>query len=171
MKPKRFLIVLVILLMLFLFGCTGTTIKYNVSFSGSTLFGYQEDETGGINHCAQTIIRSREELTELCEQWNNPAFKEETASDELCQTIRSYDETFFEQNALIVYSSWQWNKALDPKVKKITVKESQLTVHIGLKKLNVNYDVAEIFTFLIEVKKDSVENVSKIITKEEYGAV
>lgn len=168
MKVKKLLFMGVILTVFLLFGCTGTAIKYNVSFSGNTLFGYQEDGTGGMNHCVQTIIRSREELTELCEQWNNPAFKEEDTSNELCWKIRNYDEMFFKENALVVYSSWQWNKALDPKVKKITVKDSQLTIFVRLKKLKASYDVAESITFLIEIKKDNVNNVSEIVTKEKY---
>lgn len=52
------------------------------------------------------FIGSVKELNDICEKWGNPSFDESNDffSSEISKKIRSYDDSFFVDNTLIIYS-------------------------------------------------------------------
>ena len=156
---------MVIISILSLSACSDSGIEFKIAFSGQGVFGSKENENGSLEYRTEAIVRSLEELRDLCTEWNNPSFQRKTGNEanDLYRIIISYDEEFFKENALLIYSSLQWNRAMDPKVKRITIWQTELTLHIKLKKRTVN-TVAESITFIIELKKEDIQEITAIGT-------
>lgn len=162
-KKGIYLLVVVIICTVFLYGCGNSGIEYNVGFSGLAGFGSKENENGSSTFGLTEIVNSVNELEVLCEEWNNPAFDEnhEEYFSELSEKIREYNSEFFENKALIINSSIQYNSASEPKVDQLTIEESELVIEISLKR-GTYTSVAESWLFLIEVNQTDVQDITNI---------
>ncbi|HQC55127.1 MAG TPA: hypothetical protein PKX91_05330 [Clostridia bacterium] len=158
--------ILVTMIFLGLYGCENPGIEYTVGFSGLASFGSKENADGGITYGLTKIIKSVEELKATCEEWNNSAYDKtsDDYSSELSQTIRRYDEKFFETNALIVNSSVQYNSAREPEVEKVMTKGNELIVQISSRS-GTYEDIAESWIFIIEINKASINGVTGVTIK------
>lgn len=146
-----------------LYACANGQIEYHIGFSDLAIFGSKENEDGGIAYGLTKTIKSVEELRDVCEEWNNPAFDENSDgySSELSQKIRGYDEKFFETKALIINSSLQYNSESVPKVEKLTHDGDVLIIQVSLKD-GMYWDIAEGWLFLIEVNKTYMDDITYI---------
>ena len=160
---KKIFICTLTFLCLFSFcGCTDKGIAFTIGYSEATYFGEKKKDTGEFLIGAQAIVRSCAELKSLCKEWNNNAFSEDKEQDtEFYRKLRSYEDDFFRDNALVIYTSLSWNKSLDPKVKKLTIENEELVLTMVFKNGTFN-NIAEAITFLIEVKKDDIKMVKTI---------
>lgn len=162
--------IIILILGIFLFGCANNLIDFNVSFAGNTGFGYREGEEGETVYGGISLVCTSEELKKLCNQWNNGAFNRESVdySGVMNQRLREYDNEYFATKALLIYSNSKWNWEREPRIKKIIKKDNALVIKINLK--NGTYtDKAEAGTFLIELNKSDIENITDIVTEECAG--
>lgn len=75
------------------------------------------------------MVSSSQELKDLCDAWDNQAFQEnrEYYTSELSQKLRSYDESFFSDQNLIIYS-FDRGHGKETKINNINTKDSQLII-------------------------------------------
>lgn len=160
MFKKIFVMGVLIIMSLGLFaGCGDSGIWFKVDYGAEGGFGKRI----GVSK----LVQSLEEMRDLCEEYSNDAYNEssEYYSVEEYQRIRSYDEVFFEEKALIVYSTFlggditKWIR-----VNNITVEETQLvvTLHHKDKGRGTWHDNSRTWLFLIEVNKADVLNVINV---------
>jgi hypothetical protein len=73
-------------------GCS-SGIKYKIGYDNNCSFGSKEVGEG-ITFGTLAFVSSLQEMKDLCDEWNNPAFKEnsENYSSELSVKIRTYNE-------------------------------------------------------------------------------
>lgn len=162
-KKGIYILVVVIMCTVLLYGCKNSEIEHNVGFSDNVGFGSKDAENGGITYGLIELVDSLEELEALCEEWHNPAFNEdnEEYSSELNEKIRGYNEVFFEKKALIINSSLQYNSAREPRVEKLINEEKELIIEVSLKR-GTYTSVAESWLFLIEVNHTDVQDITNI---------
>ncbi len=169
MKKTLCLIAVLLIGAIFLSGCAEgkNGIGFDVGFADATVFGYTENGNGITFYGGGAVIYGAEELKEFCAKRNNGAFDTESADYSLTMSVklREYDDEYFETKALIVYSLTDVNWERDPKIERISVKDTDLIIKISLKR-GVFSDKAEIGTFLIEVNKEDVKNISDVVVEE-----
>lgn len=153
----------VIMCTVLLYGCKNSVIEYNVGFSGLAVFGSKENENGSITLGLTKIVNSDDELEALCEEWNNPAYDEnhEEYYNKLSEKIRDYNEDFFQNKALIISFSIQYNSERVPKIEKLIIEEDTLIITVSLKR-GTYHDIAESWIFLIEVNKADIQAITNI---------
>lgn len=164
---KRLLVIfLTLVITAFLTSCSNDGIKFVVRFSGRDGFGMDRDT---LAFCFSERITSKEELIMLSQKMQNGIFDEQSDSydSEVGKIIRSYDETFFENNNLIICvieSGYGYSN----KIKKLDIDDNKLIVHINKKrKKGTHINVAFTYLFLLEVNKEDVSNVDYVETKFE----
>jgi hypothetical protein len=157
------LLVITIICTVSLCGCQNSGIEYNIGFSDKVVFGSKEAENGGITVGLRVIVKSFNELRDLCEEWSNPAFEEDNDGygSELSEKIRGYNEEFFENKTLIINSSVLYNSAREPRVEKLTIEGDELIIEISLKRGTYN-DIAESWLFIIEVNQTDIQGITNI---------
>ena len=163
LKKVFYILLIVIICPVLLKGCKNLGIEYSVGFSDNVGFGIIEIQNGGITIGLIEIVNSLDELETLCEEWNNPAFDEDNDdySSELSEKIREYNEEFFENKALIINSSCQYNSKREPGVDKLIIEEDKLIIEVSLKR-GTYTDIAESWLFLIEVNKADIIDITNI---------
>ena len=116
---------------------------------------------------ANTIFDTDKKLQSFCVKWNNGAFNEKASdySSLLNQKLREYNEEFFQNKALIIFSNCKWNWAREPQVKKVSVKNTVLVLEINLKR-GAYSDIAESCTFFIEIDKADCKDITNILVEE-----
>ncbi|MCL2062697.1 MAG: hypothetical protein FWH03_08780 [Firmicutes bacterium] len=101
-----------------------------------------------------------DELKDLCDTWNNPAFLEESEyyASEQSAKIRSYDEAYFNENFLIIYSFTRGH-SMETRIESIATDGSTLIVHARLVTKRGTF-TTEAFTWLIliEVKNADIDS-------------
>lgn len=144
-------------------GCTERdAADFTTVYGSKGAFGYKESDEG-ITYGASAIAKSLDELTELCAEWNNPAFTEgaEGYDGELSRKLRAYDDGFFSEKSLVIVFLFDVNGAREPKLEKLTAKDGALEAAISLKKGNFT-DVAEAWLFVAETEASAVASLEKI---------
>ncbi len=166
MQKTALILMTVVLLCLSCISCNEVEDNFNVSFQDTVVFGIKQSSEGETFGTTQ-IVRTFEELVQLCTTWNNSAFNENDVNynSELNTTLRRYDETYFKEKALIIYCNSRFNWKREPMVKSINVSGDELTVEISIKK-GTYTDIATFGTFLIELDKTTLGNATIIVTKE-----
>lgn len=158
-----------ILVMCFLGACSGghsTGIKFNIGLDQKGGFGFKEVDGGKTANILE-LVSSLQELKDFCDEWGNPAFQEnsEYYSSESGKKIRSYDEAYFEENILIIYSFWRGQK-IETHIDSIEVDGEQLVINARYITRRGNFDdVAFNWLILIEVNKADVLDVTSVQIK------
>jgi len=146
-------------------GCS-SGIKYNIGFNKMSGFGIKEVE-GGFTETTLEIVSSLQELKDLCLEWDNPAFKEnsEYYSSELSKKMRSYDEAYFEEKILIVYSFVRSHHR-ETRIDSLEVNGEQLVINARYITRRGSFP-DEVFNWLIliEVNKADVLGVTSVQIK------
>lgn len=153
----------IVLLLLASGGCAEKGADFTVAYEGAGVLGYKERDDGSVTYGASAIVRNSDELTELCAEWNNPAFIEgaEGYDGELAVKLRAYDDGFFSGKALVFIFVSDVNGAREPKLKKLSVRDGGLEAEISL--LKGNYaDVGEAWIFVAETEASAVASLEKI---------
>ena len=153
-KVKGF--VAAVLLSFSLAGCN-SGIEFNLSYNARGGFGYKE-ENGSVVVDVLKLVRSLQELKDLCVEWNNPSFDENSLSflSEFSQKIRSYDEDYFNNKILIIYSFDRGHR-IETKITGITVGGEHLTINARHKTKRVTFtDESFNWLILIEVSKTDI---------------
>src|SRR5690554_3974312 len=127
---KRILIlgVAINMCLILLLGCS-SGIQFNIGYDQKGGFGMKEVDGSEVTHTLE-IVGSLEALKDLCVEWSNPAFQEgsEHYTSELSKKIRSYDEMFFNDNVLIVYS-FDRGQSKKTRIESLVVDNSKLIVN------------------------------------------
>lgn len=150
--------VVLVLCLGFFSGCN-SRIRYKVAYDKKNNFGFNEDLELVLREPA--LIKSLDELKDLCDEYNNSAYDEssEHYSSELNEIIRGYDEKFFEKRGLIVYALWGNDSV---KINSVNVDDTQLTVILGTKmRLRTTLPIIT-WLLIIEVKKADIEGVTTV---------
>lgn len=137
--------------------------NFIVSYDEIGSFGYKTTDEG-ITMYTLEMVSSLQALKDACDAWNNQAFQEnsEHYKTELSQKIRSYDESFFSDRNLIIYS-FERGHYHETKINDIDIIDSQLTIEAQyiIKKGSFT-DEAFNWLILIEVNKTDVTGVVTI---------
>ena len=175
---KKILFVGMVLLYIFscifiFMSCKKGSIEFNVAYRSRQLFSFAKDDEGQWDkmYTGTKLLFNFTELKDMCEEYDNPAFdsQAEGYDSALSLKLREYDDVYFEEKALVIYSGYSWNDSRKPKVKWITVNDTILTIVIGLKNdWRVHTTEAVSILFLIEVNKSDVQGVTdiRVETKE-----
>lgn len=183
---KRVIIVFVIIvtfvMTIGIVGCKKNTLKYKVLYYKSEHSGFQnafyhsDKSYGDTGYCRETskLIKSYEELKQLCDEYNSPAFSKDSKQydSELNQLIRSFDSNYFVKKSLIIcFGTGGIGGPLQSgKVKNITIEENILLINYKNKDSNKDSIAAIIndpWVLIIEVNQEEVKDVvqTKIIWK------
>lgn len=164
---KKILILGVALIMsLGIFSGCNLGIKFDIGYDKMGGFGSKEIDGVSTTYTLE-LVNSLQELEDLCDAWGNPAFQEnsEHYSVELSQKIRSYNETYFNEKILVVYS-FERGHSKETRIDGITVDGLQLVVNARLiAKKGTFTDEAFNWLILIEVNKAEVAGVTTVQVK------
>ncbi|MDD4244140.1 MAG: hypothetical protein PHG08_07520 [Bacilli bacterium] len=145
-----------------LVGCS-SGINFNISFDQKGGFGMKEVD-GGFAVNTLEFVDTLEELKDLCDEWNNPAFNKnsEYYSSENSEKIRSYDESFFAEKILVIYSfDTGYNK--ETRIDSIVVDGEQLIINTRIKTKRGTFEsVGFNWLMLIDINKSDVEGITSI---------
>lgn len=168
MFRKLILVGVIIMVCIGLFGACSSGIWFKVGYAGEGGFGSKETDEGET-FGVLTLVGSLQEMKDLCDEWNNPAYQEESElySSEISKKIREYDEAFFEEKALIIRSSFDASPGRSQRISSLNVEGTQLIVNVrySSKKGTFN-DIATTWLFLIEVKKADIVGVTAVQINE-----
>ncbi|MDD4157149.1 MAG: hypothetical protein PHY08_11300 [Candidatus Cloacimonetes bacterium] len=162
---KKILNFLIIMSLSLLAGCS-SGIKFNIGHDQKGGFGFKEVDGGKTANILE-LVSSLQELKDLCDEWGNPAFQEnsEYFSSELSEKIRSYDEEYFNENILVIYS-FERGHPTETRINSIEVNEEQLLINARhITRRGQFTDEAFYWLMLIEIKKADVIGVTTINIK------
>jgi hypothetical protein len=121
------------------------------------------------------LLKSKDDLLSLCQDNHFPFFitNDENFDRKLSRTVRSYNESYFEDKDLIFILLNETGNTL-AKIDKIENKQGNLTIYIANpiedQKMDVS-DMGSTLVYLIETEKQPLENISTItIEKIQKGA-
>lgn len=120
------------------------------------------------------LVDSLDELKALCDEYNNPAYREDDEmnynnSKELCDKLREYDDTFFADKALIIYTDVTGSGGTKYSIKKIDTENEEIIVGVKVRIWQgPSADIITPWTFLIEVNKDDITETKEIKYIKEY---
>lgn len=120
----------------------------------------------GYSPMISTLIKSNEELKQLCDKYNSPAFSENSDkyNSELNKLLRSFDSNYFEDKSLIICFGNGPSGGILGKIKNITIEENILMVNYTRKDAEIS--IASIrqdpWVLIIEVNKKDVKNISQV---------
>ena len=163
-------------------GCKKNTLKYEVLYYKSehsefqNAFYHSDKSYVDTGYCSTTskLIKSYEELKQLCDEYNSPAFSKDSEQydSELNQLIRSFDSNYFVKKSLIIcFGTGRIGGLLQSgKIKNITIEENILLINYKTKDSNKDYIAAIIndpWVLIIEVNQEKVKDVvqTKLIRK------
>ena len=156
------LVVVIIMALGSFIGCS-LGIKFNIVYDKMGGFGYKETN-GGVAIDMLELVNSLQDLKDLCDEWNNLAFDEESESfsSELSEKIRSYDEAYFSDKVLIIYSFWRGHRK-ETRINSIEVEGTQLIVNARYNdKRGIFTDEAFNWLILIEVSKVDIVGATTV---------
>lgn len=145
-------------------GCSRSEIPFTVGYNDKGGFG-SKDADGKLIAYNTGLVDSFENLQSLCEEWNNPAFQEDSEyyGSEISQKIRGYDEEFFKDKSLVIYSSFDGTPGQSFKIKNIRMEETELLVDIRIvKKRGTFNSIAYSWLIFIEVNKADVAGATSV---------
>lgn len=173
--------VVIMCFMFFIIICTGgcnmkNSIKYEIKYYKSERTGsgfpnafYHSDNIyNDTGYCptTSTLIRSYEELKQLCDEYNSPAFSEDSNKydSEVNTLIRSFDSNYFVEKSLIICFGTGGHGGILGKVKKIAIEENTLLINY------INDDFGEYIAvviydpwiLIIEVDKQKVKDILQV---------
>jgi len=161
---KRIVTLGVVLVMMFgVFGGCNSGLWFKVGYNDEGLFGGKEGVAFGL----QALVNSIDEMKDLCEEWNNPTYQEDSPnfSSELNKKIREYDEAFFADKSVVVIQFMGGNigNGYSHKIKNIMIENEVLVVeHHAIRKKGTWQDYAVSRVFLIEVNKLDIATITEI---------
>lgn len=166
-RMKRLLMLIVIIIFgINVTGCNSSKIKFESGYDQMGGFGFKEVD-GNITMEILEFIGSVKELKDICEQWGNPAFDQssEFFSSEISEKIRSYDDSFFVDNTLIIYSFLRGHRN-ETRIDSISIEGEQITLNARYISKKGKFDDVEFnWLMLIEVKKEDILGSSTIQIK------
>ena len=173
---KRVLIVFFIFFMtIYTGGCNmKKSLEYEIKFYKSEHSGFQNsfyhsnNSYSDTGYCPTTsiIIKSYEELKQLCNEYNSPAFSKDSKKydSEVNNLIRSFDSSYFDNKSLIICFGTGATGGILGKVKNITIEENILL--INYKKNDAEQSSTVIindpWVLIIEVNKQDVKDISQV---------
>ena len=162
---REIVVIFILVICCFLCCCNAanTSIDYSIVFDDFVYFGTKENEDGTLSIEGCFIIHSFEDLKDLCKEWHNNAFSNDYLDNpnQLGDCLRMYNDNYFKNEDLVIVSTWRWNKAINPKIHNIYIKDAILNIEIK-KSRNTHTDEAVSFTFIIETNKNQTGDISQI---------
>ncbi len=171
--------VLIICFMLFMTIYTGgcnmkKSLKYEIKFYKSEHSGFQNSFYHSDNSCSDTgycpttsiMIKSYEELKQVCDEYNSPAFSKDSKKydSEVNNLIRSFDSSYFNDKSLIICFGTGATGGILGKIKNITIEENTLLINYEKKDADesITAIINDPWVLIIEVNKQDVKDVSQV---------
>lgn len=164
---KKLLVLGVVLIMcLGIFTACGGNKNFVIGYDKIGTFGSKEVD-GGTTYYTLAKAISVQELQTLCVEFGNYAFQEngDHYGSELSQKIRSYDEAFFNDKVLVIYS-FDRGHGKETRIDSIAVDGTTLIVNASYK-IKKGTFTSEAFNWLIliEVSKAEVAGTTSVEVK------
>lgn len=173
---KRVLIVCVMFVMtICIGGCNmKKSLEYEIKYYKSEHSGFQnafyhsDNSYSDTGYCptTSTLIKSYAELKQLCDEYNSPAFSENSKKydSEVNNLIRSFDSSYFDDKSLIICFGTGATGGILGKVKNITIEENILLINYERKDADQSITVIinDPWVLIIEVNKPDVKDISQI---------
>lgn len=135
---------------------------YYIRLNGGRSFAYKENGLSG--YCLE-IVKTREELIQVCNENNNPAFNEEHANydSNMSKYLRGLDAKFFSEYALIVYST-QINVDSYLDIEGITIEDNVIKINKRIVHMKQGAVVAIVYPWqvIIVVKQSYIKDIDKV---------
>lgn len=156
---KRFLL-LIIVPILFLLGCNIKNNDYHVAYKGKYSFGFDDSN---MTFLVSKCVKSLDELIKLCDDYSNGFYESNSSNynDEVPKKIRSYDESFFRSNDLIIIVVGK-NDAFDYIVHEVEDIDSTIVVKLR-KKHFIGIYTDELYSYLILIELEKKENEELVL--------
>lgn len=111
------------------------------------------------------MVSTLDELKDVCVKWNNPSFQEESKyfTNEQSVKIQSYDEKFFNDKILIIYS-FNRGQRKETVIEGVSVDGNKLIVNAKLISRKGRTFTDDLFSWLIliEVSKSEVVGATTV---------
>jgi len=164
-KIKTILLIGVIVIMglSVLGGCGNSGISFTIIHNERGSFGFNElidRPTIGL----LVLVTSYQELRDLCEEWDNPAFDEEhnQFNSTMSVRIRNFDEQFFSEKMLVIYT-FERGHARETRINYLIVEGTELIIYARFHNVRGTFtDEAFPWTMLIVIPLQYVENVTTV---------
>lgn len=135
---------------------------YYIRLNSGGSFAYKENGFSG--YCLE-IVKTREELIQVCNENNNPAFNEEHVNydSNMSKYLRGLDASFFSEYALIVYST-QINVGSYLDIEGITIKNDVIRINKRDVYVGQGEQCAIVYPWqvIIVVKQSYIKDINKV---------
>lgn len=129
---------------------------------------YHVDKTytdTGVCLTTSKLIKSYEELTKLCDEYNSPAFSENSDkyNSEVNQLIRSFDSDYFNSKALVICFGTGFGGGLMDKINFISKKNDELIINYTREECEqADVIMNDPWILIIEVQQKDVKEINNI---------
>ena len=154
---KRFLLLIIVPILFFL-GCNIKNNDYHVAYKGKYSFGFDDSN---MTFLVSKCVKSLDELIKLCDDYSNGFYESNSSNynDEVPKKIRSYDESFFRSNDLIIIVVGK-NDAFDYIVHEVEDIDSTIVVKLRI--------VEDIDSTIVVKLRILIFNFNRIRKKREW---
>lgn len=138
---------------------------YELVFSERSGFGAFKQTDSGYQSFSKTKIISVENLHSICDEWDAGTFDENSTAynSTLNAKLREYDDTFFEDKALMLFMTWACGSAkID--IKSVQASNDTVTVNTQITTPSRFYfDDAVSYVLLIEISNEYVNENTQLV--------
>ena len=148
-------LMLVILMGVICVGCDDEKIKFTIGVENKS-------GTSSENHSLITIIRSVQELDEICDEVfyaQDLGGIEQFVSYDLKPLVTKYDTNYFETKAIIVYFLTHGSGSTTTTLKSLSKNDDTLTLNVRHNVPSFGTDDMAYWTFVLEVEQKDIENI------------
>ena len=149
-------------------------INCNLKYSAKGSFGYKNNEEGKLYYLNQEFIKSKNQLVELCNEYNRKTFNENNTENpnELNALLQSLDEAYFLDKNIIIFTFWTGNMCIN-NITNCSIIDDTLNFDIieSYKEDDYFYTLESyLWLVILEVDKLETSNVSIININYKKGS-
>lgn len=145
-------------------------IKYYISEHSEfqNAFYHSDNSYSDTGYCSTTsiMVRSYEELKQICDEYNSPAFSEDSKKydSEVNNLIRSFNSKYFNDKSLIISFGTGATGGILGKVKNITIEENILLINYKKKDADqfITAIVNDPWVLIIAVNRQEVKDILQV---------
>lgn len=149
-------------------------LEYEIKYYKSEHSGFQnafyhsDNSYNDTGYCPTTskLIKSYEELKQLCDEYNSPAFSKDSNKydSEVNNLIRSFDSKYFVNKSLVICFGTGPTGGILGKIKNITLNENVLLINYEKKDADqsITAIINDPWILMIEFNKQEVNDILQI---------
>ncbi len=171
---KILLMCFMLVMLMFIGGCNmHNNVKYEIKYykseqSGKNAFYHTDSSYSDTGYCPTTsiLIRSYEELKQLCNEYNSPAFAENSTKydSEVNDLIRSFNSNYFTDKSLIIAFGTGASGGILGEIENITKIEDELFINYTRKDADqsITAIINDPWILILEVDKQDVTIINQV---------